>query len=87
MCIHIRPMIVGMEKPKTRVTGTGASTVPFQTRVAPDAKAAIEAAARRSGVSVAYYTEKLIQQLEESNALPVIHPPRLQQEELPIPVA
>jgi len=76
-----------MEKPKTRPTGTGGSTVVFQTRIAPDARDAIKTAARRSGVSVAYYMEKLIQQLDESNALPVINPPRLQREELPIPAA
>lgn len=66
----------------------GSPTVLLQGRVAPEARAAVQAAAARSGVSIAYYMEALIQRLvEENGALPMIEGPRPQREELPIPAA
>lgn len=75
-----------MERKRTR-RADNAQTVLLQGRVAPEAREAVKAAAKRSGVSVAYYLEKLILQLEEEHELPTIMPPRLQKEELPIPAA
>ena len=66
----------------------GSLTVLLQARVAPDARAAVQAAAGRSGVSIAYYMEALIFQLSDDNGdLPVVVSPRSQREELPIPAA
>lgn len=66
----------------------GSPTVLLQGRVAPDARAAVQEAAERSGVSIAYYMEALIHQLvDENGALPMIASPRPQREELPIPAA
>jgi len=65
----------------------GSPTVLLQGRVAPEARDAVHKAAARSGVSVAYYLEKLIIELEEDGGLPVVEPPRIQHLELPIPAA
>lgn len=79
----------GMSAIRTRARRReGSPTVLLQGRVAPDARAAVQAAAERSGVSIAYYMEALIYQLVEENGdLPVIASPRPQREELPIPAA
>ncbi|MCT2085606.1 hypothetical protein M3D75_05710 [Microbacterium enclense] len=56
--------------------------------MSPRARAEVQEAAERSGVSIAYYLEALIDQLVEDNGrLPVIASPRPQREELPIPAA
>jgi len=66
----------------------GAPTVLLQGRVSPQARAAVQEAAARSGVSIAYYMEALINMLEAENGqLPVIPSPRPQKETLPIPAA
>ncbi|HAS33468.1 MAG: hypothetical protein CMH38_14200 [Microbacterium sp.] len=66
----------------------GAPTVLLQGRVSPEARAEVQEAAERSGVSIAYYLEALIDQLVEDNGrLPIIASPRPQKEELPIPAA
>jgi hypothetical protein len=66
----------------------GSPTVLLQGRVAPEARAAVQDAAARSGVSIAYYMEALINQLiAEHGILPIIASPRPQREELPIPAA
>ena len=66
----------------------GAPTVLLQGRVTPQARAEVQEAAERSGVSVAYYLEGLIGQLVEAQGqLPAVPPPRLQKEMLPIPAA
>ncbi|NUU08424.1 hypothetical protein [Leifsonia sp. C5G2] len=66
----------------------GSPTVLLQGRVAPHARAAVQEAAARSGVSIAYYLEALITQIEDTEgALPTIASPRPQREELPIPAA
>lgn len=77
-----------MDRKRTRtLRDAGASTVLLQARVAPIAREAVQEAAQRSGVSVAYYVEKLIMQLDQAEGLPTIYPPRRQREELPIPAA
>ncbi|MDR7184611.1 hypothetical protein J2X85_001634 [Microbacterium trichothecenolyticum] len=78
-----------MSAMKSRARRTdGAPTVLLQGRVSPEARAEVQEAAERSGVSIAYYLEGLIGQLvEEQGQLPVIPPPRLQREMLPIPAA
>ena len=66
----------------------GSPTVLLQGRVAPEACAAVQDAAARSGVSIAYYVEALINQLiEETGVLPLVSSPRPHREELPIPAA
>ena len=74
---------------KSRARRTdGAPTVLLQGRVSPEARAEVQEAAERSGVSIAYYLESLIGQLvEENGQLPAVSPPRLQKEMLPIPAA
>ncbi|MFS0703238.1 hypothetical protein AB6N23_01825 [Cellulomonas sp. 179-A 9B4 NHS] len=64
---------------------TNAPTVLLQARVDPGARAAVQAAAQHSGVSIAYYMETLILRLaEQPEGLPVIPPPARQQEALDI---
>lgn len=64
-----------------------APTVLLQGRVSPESRAAVQEAAERSGVSIAYYLDTLIDQLaEEHGRLPVIPSPRPQKETLPIAV-
>src|SRR3546814_17921429 len=66
----------------------GAPTVLLQGRVSPEARAEVQEAAERSGVSIAYYLEALIDQLVEDNGrLPIIASPRPPKEALPIPAA
>jgi len=80
-------MMSGMARKRTRtLRAANAETVLLQGRVAPMAREAIKAAADESGVSLAYYLEKLILQLDSEGGLPVIAPPRLQEETLPIAV-
>jgi hypothetical protein len=83
--MHCYVMLSGMERKRTR-RSANAETVLLQARVAPVARAAVQAAAQESGVSVAYYMEKLILQLEDEGGLPLISPPRLQRETLAIAV-
>ena len=65
-----------------------APTVLLQGRVSPDARAEVQDAARRSGVSIAYYLDTLIAQLvDENGSLPLVDRPVPQTEELPIPAA
>ena len=84
--MHVSGMITGMDTVTRAQRAHNADTVLLQARVSPEARTAFKAAAKRSGVSVAFYMEKLILQLERDGALPVITHPR-HQEELPIPAA
>lgn len=85
--MHPHAMIAAMERKRTRtLRDANAATVLLQGRVAPEARAAVQAAAAKSGVSVAYYLEKFILDLDRDGGLPVITPPRLQKETLPIAV-
>lgn len=60
----------------------------LQGRVSPEARAEVQLAAERSGVSIAYYMETLILNLvDEHGSLPLVESPRPQREELPIPAA
>ena len=79
----------GMSGIRTRALRPNNSpTVLLQARVAPEARAAVQDAAERSGVSIAYYMEALICRLvEENRGLPVIQSRRPQREELPIRIA
>lgn len=52
-----------------------APTVLLQARVAPEARSAVQEAAQRSGVSIAYYMEKLILQLDQAGELPLVPRP------------
>lgn len=63
-----------------------ADTVLLQARVHPTARNAIKAAARRSGVSVAFYLEKLILQMDGDGALPIIVHPRHRGETLDVAI-
>lgn len=78
-------MIGRMERRRTR-RSDNAETVLLQGRVAPRARAAVQMAAAESGVSVAYYLENLILQFEDEGGLPLIMPPRKQEETLPIAI-
>lgn len=84
--MHVSWMIAGMETVKRAQREHNADTVLLQARVSPDARNAIKAAARRSGVSVAFYMEKLILQMDVDGALPIIVHPRHQGEPLPIAI-
>lgn len=54
----------------------GAPTVLLQGRVSPEARAEVQEAAARSGVSIAYYLEALIDRLVDQNgALPLVDRP------------
>lgn len=86
-CMHVRAMMGYMERRQTRMQReTNAATVLLQGRVAPEARAAVQAAAAKSGVSVAYYLEKFILEVDRNGGLPLVAHPRLQKETLPIAV-
>ncbi|MBX3196238.1 MAG: hypothetical protein KF727_14205 [Microbacteriaceae bacterium] len=74
-------------RPKRRGHGSPPSVL-LQARVAPESHALVREAAERSGVSMAYYVEALVQQIvDERGALPEVPNPRPQREELPINAA
>lgn len=74
--MHVSGKITVMETVTRAQREHNADTVLLQARVSPDARNAIKAAARRSGVSVAFYMEKLILQMDVDGALPIIVHPR-----------
>ncbi len=60
-----------------------APTVLMQGRVSPEARAAVQEAARASGVSVSFYLDAFIKNiLRETGELPRVQPPKPQKETL-----
>lgn len=84
--MHTSRQHVSMSAIRTRARrAEGSPTVLLQGRVSPTARAEVQAAAARSGVSIAYYMEALIDQLvDQYGSLPLVASPRPQREELPI---